>query len=324
MIAEFEDALSPRREAAAYEALWDSDNATVKTIAEKVFFSNFINKIAFNKKLMLESTEQSNEIYKILSSLVDDSIINIYYDNLQIRTNKCKDIYGVKFIGEADYPEKLLDAKYPAPLLYYCGKWDLAFSNCVAVVGTRNPTKDGIKRTQQLVKHLVRDNYTITSGLASGIDTTAHNAAIMHGGNTIAVIGTPIDEVYPKDNKELQKKIANEHLLISQVPFIKYKHQDYRKNRFFFPERNKTMSAMTLATVIVEAGETSGSLIQAKAALEQGRLLFILDSCFQNNALTWPDKYLKIGAIRVRDYTEIKSELEKVARNKNEEYDTAY
>ena len=81
------------------------------------------------------------------------------------------------------------------------------------------------------------------------------------------------------------------------------------QNRLFFPERNVTMSALTEATVIVEAGETSGTLIQARAALHQGRKLLILESCFQNRALTWPERFEKKGAIRVRDYDDIKRAL---------------
>ena len=88
---------------------------------------------------------------------------------------------------------------------------------------------------------------------------------------TVAVIGTPLSHVYPKENAELQRKVASEYLIISQVPLRRYERQDYRKNRLFFLERNITMSALTEATIIVEAGETSGTLIQARAALHQGR-----------------------------------------------------
>jgi DNA processing protein len=97
-------------------------------------------------------------------------------------------------------------------------------------------------------------------------------------------------------------------LLISQVPLFRYSQQSPQFNRFFFPDRNHTMSALTAATVIVEAGETSGSLIQARAAIEQGRKLFILESCF-NRGLKWPERLLERGAIRVRDYSDIKSAL---------------
>ncbi|MFZ2316098.1 MAG: DNA-processing protein DprA [Gammaproteobacteria bacterium] len=283
----FEFATSPMREAAAYEALWDNDTASVKSISEKVFKKNFIS----------------------FSSLIDPEVVDRYLKVINHKFEEMNYNIGMHFLGDAEYPDKLLDAKYPTPFIYFSGKWDLAFSPSVAIVGTRNPSPEGIKRTIQLVRNLVADNFTITSGLAAGIDTAAHQAAIDLKGNTIGVIGTPISEHYPRSNSALQKKIASEHLLISQVPFIKYDHQDYRKNRFFFPERNKTMSALTMATIIVEAGETSGSLIQAKAALEQGRKLFILDSCFHNENLTWPKKYEGMGAIRVRDYSDIINSL---------------
>ena len=93
------------------------------------------------------------------------------------------------------------------------------------------------------------------------------------------------------------------------MPVRRYEKQDYRLNRLFFPERNVTMSALTEATIIVEAGETSGTLIQARAALQQGRKLFILDSGFKNKALTWPQRFAEKGAVRVTDYDDIKEHL---------------
>ena len=98
-------------------------------------------------------------------------------------------------------------------------------------------------------------------GLAAGIDRVAHETAIEEGGRTIAVIGTPLSHAYPKANQELQRDIAKNFLVVSQVPVKRYESQDYRRNRSFFPERNVTMSALTEATVIVEASETSGTLI---------------------------------------------------------------
>ena len=96
----------------------------------------------------------------------------------------------------------------------------LFYSPSVAVVGTRHPTEQGIRRTQQLVKELVQDNYTVVSGLAKGIDTAAHETAIAHGGKTIAVIGTSILDYYPPENRALQDKIATEYLVVSQVPLL--------------------------------------------------------------------------------------------------------
>jgi DNA processing protein len=155
------------------------------------------------------------------------------------------------------------------------------------------------------------------SGLAKGVDTEAHKTALESGGNTIAVIGTPLSESYPKQNSELQQQIAEHFLLVSQVPFLRYFSQDYRTNRGFFPERNKTMSALSMATVIVEASNTSGTLFQARAALSQNRKLFILDNCFRNAELTWPARFEKQGAIRVRTFDDILSHLNDAETHKN-------
>jgi DNA processing protein len=156
-----------------------------------------------------------------------------------------------------DYPERLRDAEYPVELLYFRGIWDLAETPSVAIVGTRNPSDEGKARASKLAQRLVEDNFTVVSGLAAGIDTVAHETAIACGGTTIAVIGTPLSRVYPQENGELQARIAKEHLLISQIPIIRYSQQDWRHNRSFFPQRNITMSALTRATIIVEASDTS-------------------------------------------------------------------
>ena len=156
---------------------------------------------------------------------------------------------------------------------------------------------------------LVNDDFTVVSGLAAGIDRAAHETAIERNGRTIAVIGTPLSQVYPKEHTTLQRRIAQQFLLVSPVPVKRYESQTYRGNRLFFPERNVVMSALTEATIIVEAGETSGTLIQARAALRQGRKLFILDSCFRNPHLTWPARLATRGAIRVAEYDDIRRSL---------------
>ena len=202
------------------------------------------------------------------------------------------------------------DATEPIEMLYFLGSWELAEApRRVAVVGTRQATPEGVARTRKLVRALVEHDFTIVSGLAQGVDTIAHQTAIEAGGRTIAVLGTPISEVYPKENKDLQRRMAEEFLVVSQVPVLRYRAQGPNGNKLFFPERNKTMSALTEATIIVEASETSGTLIQAKAALDQGRKLFILDSNFGNASITWPAKFERLGAIRVREFEDIRREL---------------
>ena len=280
--------ISPLVELGAYEALWEKPDASFKTLAARFAAS---------------PGSMPSDFVPLADAEATAELVRRIFAEHQVGH------FGVRVHGGAEYPERLRDAAHPVELLYYQGWWDLINSRSVAVVGTRKPTREGEARTRRLVKELVKDNFTVVSGLAAGVDTIAHNTAIEEGGRTIAVIGTPLSATYPKENAALQQQIARDFLLISQVPVQRYQRQDYRLNRFFFPERNVTMSALTEATIIVEAGETSGTLIQARAAIQQKRKLFILDSCFRDERLTWPQKYADKGAIRVTDYDDIRKHL---------------
>lgn len=282
--------ISSIMEMGAYEALWLDDKTTFKSLAD--LFAANPNSLPSDFVTSEHSLEIATQVMK------------------KIEASGVRD-FGLRIHGAGDYPDCLRDAKEPVELLYYRGWWDIVNTNKrVAVVGTRQISDDGIKRARKLVRQLVEHDYTIVSGLAKGVDTVAHKTAIDAGGRTIAVPGTPLTECYPKENYDLQEYISSHFLLITQVPVLRYLKQDYRKNRFFFPERNKTMSALTDATIIVEAGETSGTLIQAQAALAQGRKLFILENCFNNPSLTWPATYEKKGAIRVKELDDILKVLE--------------
>jgi DNA processing protein len=275
-------------EIGAYEVLWSMQNTTFKTIAE-----------LFSKNV---GARPSDFVSEESARSVARRVIDGLRDKLSGR-------FDIRLHGEFEYPDRLREATYPVELLYFQGDWNLTATRSVAVVGTRKPSADGVARTRQLVRDLVKDKFTIVSGLAEGVDTAAHNATLEHDGRMIGVIGTPLSHSYPKNNIQLQQTIATDHLLISQVPVERYEAQNFKWNRLFFPERNKTMSALTEATVIVEAGETSGTLIQAREALKQGRKLFILNSCFERSDLTWPERYEREGAVRVRDYDDIRRQL---------------
>lgn len=283
-----ERTVSPLRELGAYELLWASDGMTFARIAD--LFRAYPDALPSDLVEPQKAASMAEDVLRILSGA-------------GVRR------FGVRIHRAGEYPERLRDARHPVELLYYQGFWPLVETRCVAVVGTRNPSEDGAKRARKIVRELVKDDFTVISGLAAGIDTVSHTAALEEGGRTIAVIGTPLSTTYPPQNRDLQRTIAVEHLVVSQVPVYRYNHQHVPQNRLFFPERNVTMSALSEATVIVEAGETSGTLIQARAALHQGRKLFILESCFHNKALTWPERFEKKGAIRVRDYGDIRRAL---------------
>ncbi len=283
-----ERAVSPQRELGAYEALWVEKGASFKTIADK--FRENLNGVPSD--FVPESTSQKF-FRNVMASIKDAGIRH----------------FGIRVNGAGEYPSQLRDADHPIELLYFQGWWDLVNTRCVAIVGSRKPSEEGRSRANKLAQLLVDDDYTIVSGLASGIDTIVHNAAISAGGRTIAVLGTPVTSNYPRENAQLQQRIADEFLLISQVPIVRYGNGNPRSNRFFFPERNKTMSALTEATIIVEAGNTSGTLVQARAALAQRRKLFILNSCFENPEIDWPQRFEAKGAIRIREFDELRSHL---------------
>jgi DNA processing protein len=281
-------AISPLREMGAYEALWAKSETTFTSLARK-----------FREEPDL-----------LPSDLVAEYEAKYFADVvLQMLRDSGVQQFGIRVHRAGEYPRKLRDAEDPVELLYYRGWWDIVETRSIAVVGTREPSSDAVEKTSRLVRLLVNDKFTIVSGLARGIDTAAHEAAIRIGGKTIAVIGTPLTHTYPRQNADLQERIAKDFLVVSQVPVYRYSKQDFRRNRGFFPERNKTMSALTEATIIVEAGQTSGTLIQARAALKQRRKLFILDSCFHNPALSWPHEFESRGAIRVRKYEDIRKSL---------------
>jgi DNA processing protein len=281
--------ISPWLEMGAYEALWSELGTWFKSIADKF----------------------REHPGAVPSDFVPDKRVAHTFSERAFALLQGGGVkrFGVRIHGAGDYPLQLRIADHPVEVLYYQGWWDLIGSRCVAVVGTRKPTDLAISQTKELVRVLARDGFTIVSGLAAGIDTVAHETAIALNSPTIAVIGTPLSGAYPRGNAPLQQKIATDHLVISQVPVCRYTDQNFRLNSRFFPERNITMSALTEATIIVEAGDTSGTLVQARAALKQGRKLFILENCFKVKGLKWPYSYLERGAIRVKDLDEIRSAL---------------
>lgn len=184
--------------------------------------------------------------------------------------------------------------------LYACGDGSLLQSAVrVAVVGSRNASLPGRKRVTRLVGALVEHDVVIVSGLAAGIDTAAHEETLQRGGRTIAVLGTPLDEAHPPSNAPLQRRLMERHLVVSQFA---PGHPTLRSN---FPRRNRTMALLCHASVIVEAGESSGTLSQGWEALRLNRPLFILKSVFDNAELTWPEEMCKYGAQVLEDTEQI-------------------
>jgi DNA processing protein len=277
-----------QNEMCAYESLWMGQGA---------WFANLAELFRTNPGALPSELVPEEEVSRVRAMLIE-----------LLGEERLRSI-GIRVNGAGEYPKKLRDADHPVEVLYYEGNWELVETPSVAIVGTRSPSDEGALNAGRIAHSLSRAGYTIVSGLAKGIDTAAHTAAMAAGGKTIAVIGTPLTESYPKENRSLQEEIAKRFLVISQVPFLRYQNQNYRTNRLFFPARNVTMSAITQATIIVEAGNTSGTLVQARAALAQGRKLFILESCFRKPELTWPQRFEKLGAVRIKNVSHLMEEL---------------
>ncbi|MBS1260005.1 MAG: hypothetical protein MAG473_00314 [Thaumarchaeota archaeon] len=165
----------------------------------------------------------------------------------------------------------------------------------VSIIGSRKASLQGIENAQRLAKTLIENQVVIVSGLAEGIDTAGHETAIKMNGKTIAVLGTPLNKTFPAKNFELQQEIMKNHLAVSQFPV------DYPTNKKDFVIRNKTMALISDASVIVEAGKSSGSLHQGWETLRLGRPLFIWESVVNNKELDWPQEMMNYGAMKLSD-----------------------
>ena len=171
-------------------------------------------------------------------------------------------------LGDTNYPALLALCSAAPKRLFCIGDFRALSDRAIAVVGTRNPSADGLRAAYELSHDLALAGFIVVSGLARGIDTAAHWGALRAGGRTIAVMATGLDRVYPNDNYKLALATASSGTIVTEFM------QRSAPHRWHFPRRNRTISGLTLATVVVEAGRPSGSLLTATAAAEQGREVF--------------------------------------------------
>lgn len=197
--------------------------------------------------------------------------------------------YDVRTVLDPGYPGNLQAIFDKPPLVFIAGTWDERRDQfSVAVVGTRRPSDRGIDDAAELARELVAQKITVISGLAAGIDTAAHSSALDSGGRTVAVMGTGINRRYPRANAALAERIlhANGALVTQFFP-------DDGPLGWHFPKRNVVMSGLSLATVVVEAAETSGARTQARAALRHGRSVFLCRSVVERTA--WASRFVEVG-----------------------------
>jgi len=201
------------------------------------------------------------------------------------------------------YPPRLKEIYDYPPLLYVKGTLLPKDEIGVAVVGTRQCTIYGKQVTEEITTDLARSGLTIISGLARGIDSVAHRAAIKAGGRSLAVLGCGLDIVYPAENAPLAKQVSENGALISEYPL------GTRPKPEYFPRRNRILSGLSLGVLVVEAGDKSGALITAGLALEQNREVFAIPGSLFSPASTGTNHLIQEGAKLVRVYTDIMEEL---------------
>lgn len=179
---------------------------------------------------------------------------------------------GVEVLTLADpeYPVKLLDTNYAPAVLYCIGNLKMANRPSIAVVGTRMATAYGRHIAESYAEDFAERGLTVVSGLAKGIDTCAHRGALTRAGGTVAVLGLPVDVIYPPENRQLYRQIAERGLLLSEAP------PDTPYHKGMFPARNRIIAGMSLGVVVVEAPRDSGALITADKAIEAERPVFVI------------------------------------------------
>ena len=205
--------------------------------------------------------------------------------------------------GSERYPALLKRIPSPPAALFVEGNPDVLWLPQVAVVGSRNPTAGGLDHAQAFSAELCRQGMAITSGLASGIDSAAHEAAMKSAGVTIAVTGTGLDRVYPASSREIALQIPERGALISEMPL------GSPPKRSHFPARNRIISGLSLGVLVVEAGLNSGSLITARHAAEQGREVFALPGSLHNPMVKGCHRLIREGARLVETCGDIMADL---------------
>lgn len=256
-------------------------------------------------KLAWEDNPQNIKQLKIPQSSID------ILKNLRIKLNPEKYLEqvltsGIKVLSffDSDYPQTLKNIYNPPIILFYKGQILEKDQFSISIVGTRKITSYGTLVTEKLTSELVAQNLTIISGLARGVDTIAHQTAINQKGRTIAVLGGGLNYIFPSDNQRLASKIIN-----GQGAIISEYHPDAPSLPRNFPQRNRIIAGLSLATLVTEADFNSGSLITAKLAAEQGKEVFAvpgpITSAVSNGAMS----LIKDGAKLVSSTKDILEEL---------------
>lgn len=211
--------------------------------------------------------------------------------------------HAVVTLADSVYPGLLLEIPDPPALLYAVGRLELLARPALAIVGSRNATAQGVRNAEQFARAFSEAGFAIVSGLAMGIDAAAHCGGLAAQGSTIAVLGTGVDVVYPRQNMELAARIAQSGLLLSEFPLGSTAVAHH------FPRRNRLISGLAQGCLVIEAALASGSLITARAALEQGREVFAVPGSIHSPLSKGCHALIKQGAKLVESAEDVLAEL---------------
>ncbi len=210
-------------------------------------------------------------------------------------------------LGSDDYPPLLADISNAPFLLFVAGNAEHLWKPQIALVGSRNPSHNGLLLTADMAARLSKAGLVVTSGLADGIDSAAHSAALDQQRPTVAVLGTGVDRVYPAGNKFLAQRIASEGALVSEFALGTEAHPGH------FPARNRIISGLSIATLVIEAGLRSGSLITARLAAEQGRETLAVPGPVRNATSRGCHALIRDGARLVENAAQVLEEVAPLA-----------
>ncbi|MEA5079703.1 MAG: DNA-processing protein DprA [Anaerolineaceae bacterium] len=212
---------------------------------------------------------------------------------------------GVQVITWDDdaYPRRLKEIDQPPPLLFVRGSINVEDDWAVSVVGTRRVTPYGRQVASEIARYLAQNGVTVVSGLARGVDAIAHQTAMQAGGRTLAILGSGVDTIYPPEHRKLAEDISKQGAVISDYPLGT---QPESRN---FPPRNRIIAGLSLATIVVEAGETSGALITAEFAVNQGRDVFAVPGSILTPQSEGTNRLIEQGARPLLRMSEILESL---------------
>lgn len=266
------------------------------------------------RKIFLKFADYLEHPFDEIALILSRDIPNIFElinDNIKINAESVLDTEkngNIIYYEDFDAPTNIFSTTESPIVVFYQGNKQLLYEKSISVVGTRRPTEKGVYNAERIAKFLMNNQITVVSGLAEGIDyITQYTCADYNYKKLIAVIGTPISKYYPIKNKKLQEYIKLEGLLVSEYANFE------NTMKWNFLRRNYLMSSISNATIVIEAGDTSGTVSQARSTLKNGKPLFVPNNVFENPENSWPTKFRnEFGKVfKFKNYNELMELLNK-------------